>query len=115
MAFTCPGCSHRLGLNQPACPGCGLLLRGPLASQLLQTLQTCSLTVHPRGVFLEDALTARVLKQLKLAVQVLVRRRYAGIPYLHLALLAKGGVMLQKFSQNVGLLRQIFAHLNVLK
>jgi hypothetical protein len=87
----------------------------PRAQVLLHTLQTCSLTVHPRGVFLEDALTARLLKQLKLAVQVLVRRRYAGIPYFHLDLLSKGVVMLQKFSQNVGLLRQIFAHLNALK
>src|SRR6266446_7964134 len=50
--------------------------RIPRAQVLLHTLQTCSLTVHPRGVFLEDALTARLLKQLKLAVQVLVRRRY---------------------------------------
>ena len=38
--FVCPDCSARLPLDVQACPGCGLRLRGPLASELLATLQT---------------------------------------------------------------------------
>lgn len=38
--FVCPDCSARLPLDVETCPGCGLHLRGPIASQLLATLQT---------------------------------------------------------------------------
>lgn len=38
--FVCPDCSARLPSDVQACPGCGLQLRGPLASELLATLQT---------------------------------------------------------------------------
>jgi hypothetical protein len=38
--FVCPDCSARLPLQGVSCPSCGLVLRGPLASQLLQTLRT---------------------------------------------------------------------------
>ncbi|WP_085873770.1 MULTISPECIES: SCO7613 C-terminal domain-containing membrane protein [unclassified Nocardioides] len=38
--FVCPDCSARLPLQVVTCPSCGLVLRGPLASQLLQTLRT---------------------------------------------------------------------------
>ncbi len=38
--FVCPGCSARLPLDVETCPGCGLHLRGPIASELLATLQT---------------------------------------------------------------------------
>ena len=38
--FVCPDCSTRLPLDVQVCPGCGLRLRGPLASELLATLQT---------------------------------------------------------------------------
>lgn len=38
--FVCPDCSARLPLQVTACPGCGLRLDSPLASELLQTLRT---------------------------------------------------------------------------
>ncbi len=37
--FVCPDCSARLPLDVETCPGCGLHLRGPIASELLATLQ----------------------------------------------------------------------------
>jgi hypothetical protein len=81
---------------------------------LLQTLQTCSVPGPPRGVFLEEALTACLLEQRQLAGQVVVRGRDTGIPYFHLALLFTGVVGLQKFSHNGRLLRQSFAPLRAL-
>ena len=38
--FACPSCSARIPVDASACPRCGLLLRVPLATQLLQTLRT---------------------------------------------------------------------------
>ncbi|HEU5037407.1 MAG TPA: hypothetical protein VFT70_10395 [Nocardioides sp.] len=38
--FVCPSCSSRLPVHVAACPRCGLLLRVPLATELLQTLRT---------------------------------------------------------------------------
>jgi len=38
--LVCPDCSARLPLGAQACPACGLTLSGPLASELLATLQT---------------------------------------------------------------------------
>ena len=38
--FTCPSCSARIPVDASACPRCGLLLRVPLATELLQTLRT---------------------------------------------------------------------------
>ena len=38
--FLCPDCTTRLPLQVVTCPACGLALRGPLASQLLQTLRS---------------------------------------------------------------------------
>ncbi|WP_284534832.1 SCO7613 C-terminal domain-containing membrane protein [Nocardioides sp. T2.26MG-1] len=38
--FVCPDCSARLPLQVTSCPGCGLRLNVPLASELLQTLRT---------------------------------------------------------------------------
>jgi hypothetical protein len=38
--FACPSCSSRLPVDASACPRCGLLLRVPLATELLQTLRT---------------------------------------------------------------------------
>lgn len=38
--FVCPDCSARLPLQVTTCPSCRLVLNGPLAGQLLQTLRT---------------------------------------------------------------------------
>ncbi|MEP9364151.1 hypothetical protein ABLE68_14385 [Nocardioides sp. CN2-186] len=37
--FLCPDCGSRLPVQVADCPACGLVLRSPLASQLLQTLR----------------------------------------------------------------------------